>query len=452
MSTNVEATFWGEQHDQQDMQSTAQTRNAIGLQTTSKDKVIASCKHQEVKDILSKSNIDPAMHSARQAFHKIKANKQPPHLALPFKCHRPAPEDINVYTDGSWINPLQQYLGLGGAGVWWPGRDLSVYQRLSPAEKDLAHWSQHSDGLMLYTPIGGYTGSSTRTELAAAIIALAANGPVHIGTDSQVFHDKALLILGHLRKGKPHKINWQLASDGDLWHHFEEAAKAKAYRSIRITKVRGHVKQSQVDDGTHRQCDKKGNDRADHAADLATQMHGEDIVSVATILHKRHSKYVISMKQVVEHIIEGYLIHRKLLDKLGCGKSKIQSNVDYQPLQLQTVANTSNPICNFNLQGSMNRFKSFHGKHKACNAVWDFLDGLAYADAAHQHHATTWLEFYLIYRVKGYPKPIPDNPSKARARATIQMQLKEFKRVVRGVVERGSCEDSQKHQAYQGQP
>ena len=55
---------------------------------------------------------------------------------------------------------------------------------------------------MLYTPIGGYTCSSTRTELAAAIIALVANGPVHIGTDSQAFLEKAQWILGHLRKGK----------------------------------------------------------------------------------------------------------------------------------------------------------------------------------------------------------------------------------------------------------
>ena len=28
----------------------------------------------------------------------------------------------NVYTDGSWVNTTKQYLGLGGAGVWWPNR------------------------------------------------------------------------------------------------------------------------------------------------------------------------------------------------------------------------------------------------------------------------------------------------------------------------------------------
>ena len=60
---------------------------------------------------------------------------------------------------------------------------------------------------------------------------------------------------------------------------------------------------------------KKGNDQADHAADLATKVHGKDVVSVAAIFHKRHNLYTAFMKRVVKHIIEAYLIHRLLLDK-----------------------------------------------------------------------------------------------------------------------------------------
>ena len=80
---------------------------------------------------------------------------------------------------------------------------------------------------MLFTPIGGFGGSSTRTELAAAIVAIIANGPVHIGSDSQAFIDKASDILHKLRIGKPVKCNWKTTSDGDLWEHFTEAAIAK---------------------------------------------------------------------------------------------------------------------------------------------------------------------------------------------------------------------------------
>ena len=123
---------------------------------------------------------------------------------------------------------------------------------------------------MLYTPIGGYSGSSTRTELAAAILAIAANGPVHIGKDSQAFFDKAIRILADLRNGKRSKCNWQLVSDGDLRQHFEMSAKAKGCKAIRISKVKGHVEQEQVQSGKYRQCDKAGNDKADEAADVAT--------------------------------------------------------------------------------------------------------------------------------------------------------------------------------------
>jgi hypothetical protein len=107
---------------------------------------------------------------------------------------------------------------------------------------------------MLFTPIGGYGGSSTRTELAAAIVAIVANGPVHIGTDSQAFIDKASDILHKLRTGKRIKYNWKTLSDGDLWEHFTHAAIAKGPKSIRPTKVKGHVSAQQVSTGKGFPC------------------------------------------------------------------------------------------------------------------------------------------------------------------------------------------------------
>ena len=121
-----------------------------------------------------------------------------------------------------------------------------------------------------------------------SIVAIVANGPVHIGSDSQAFIDKASDILHKLRIGKPVKYNWKTTSDGDLWEHFTKAAIAKGPKSIRLTKVKGHVSIQQVIDKVFRACDEKGNDKADAAADLAVEMHGEDMISIATILHNRH--------------------------------------------------------------------------------------------------------------------------------------------------------------------
>ncbi len=84
------------------------------MQTSREGKAVASCKNQTVQEVLRKHDINPANHNARQCFQQVRANKQAPHLALPYRCRRPAPKDINVYNDGGWIFPLQQYLGLGG--------------------------------------------------------------------------------------------------------------------------------------------------------------------------------------------------------------------------------------------------------------------------------------------------------------------------------------------------
>ena len=97
---------------------------------------------------------------------------------------------VKVYTDGTWQFPLARIFALGGAGVWWPGRQLSTH-KASSAETDMAVVNQLSDGVQLATHIGGYAGSSTRTELAAGILAICSHGPVHLASDSESFVNRA---------------------------------------------------------------------------------------------------------------------------------------------------------------------------------------------------------------------------------------------------------------------
>ncbi len=337
--------------------------------------------------------------------------------------------------------PIHQYLGIGGAGVWWPGRNPGLSHRLSTAEKELAHWKTHNEGLMVYTPIGGYTGSSTRTELAAAILALSANGPVHIGTDSQVFHDKAIGILIDIKHGRPSTTNWMLASDGDLWHHFEVAARTKGRHAIRVSKVKGHIKQSQVDQGLHRQVDKDGNDQADAIADIATQMHGEGIIQMAQVLQRRHKNYYAFMHNVAIHIVEGYFIHRLFLGRKEDNSKRMHPPILYRPLKTLELPSTSDQDYPIQLRGSHQNYSSYCKKHAATVPVWNFLNTITLRKTDDQYVATSRIELYLLYRVQGYPKPIADKPSKARARATIHSQIKEFKLVVRGVIDRAAPGD-----------
>jgi hypothetical protein len=181
--------------------------------------------------------------SARRVFSHLKREEGEIVQDVPCKCLLEPPREANVYSDGSWLHPVKQFLGLGGAGVWWPRRqilrcDLTGDQYLNPlseAEMCLAHHCQTPDGLQLYTKIGGFRGSSTRTELAAGIIAMVANGSVHIASDSAAFVLRANVLLGFLADGyivQPGKP-LGLTSDGDLWQHFWECASAKGYASIK---------------------------------------------------------------------------------------------------------------------------------------------------------------------------------------------------------------------------
>ena len=120
-----------------------------------------------------------SLQCARQVFAHLKGDMTNTILPMPWECSRIAPEDINVYTDGSWQFPLRQYFALGGAGVWWPNRELAAH-KASQAEQELACIAQEADGVRLCTHIGGFSGSSTRT---AGIIAISCHGPVHIGSD-----------------------------------------------------------------------------------------------------------------------------------------------------------------------------------------------------------------------------------------------------------------------------
>ena len=76
-----------------------------------------------INDVVTKHDIH-GNSNARQTFQNIKRVTHIRDLTLPYKVSAPAPENINVYTDGSWLHAAKHFIGIGGAGVWWPGRAL----------------------------------------------------------------------------------------------------------------------------------------------------------------------------------------------------------------------------------------------------------------------------------------------------------------------------------------
>ena len=139
------------------------------------------------------------------------------------------------------------------------------------------------------------------------------------------------------------------------------------------------------------------------------------------------------MLKVAKHIIEAYLIHKKLDENNESTSSSVPKLVYYKPLAIHPPQN----MFNIQLCGNINNFKYFNNNRQTSSHIWDFLNGLTIHKPSTQYEASTWLELYILYRIKGNPKPIEDSPNKARARATVQKQLNCFKRTVRGIVDRG---------------
>ena len=119
--------------------------------------------------------------------------------------------------------------------------------------------------------MGGLTGSSTGAELAAAMIAMSAHGPIHLASDSQAFVKRVLELTKQLRNGVDKPNRWKLTSDGDLWEHFYNALKAKGAHSFWVTWVKGHATEEHVAKGITTQAHREGNDQADQSADLGAK-------------------------------------------------------------------------------------------------------------------------------------------------------------------------------------
>ena len=99
-------------------------------------------------------------------------------------CSEPAPENPNVWTDGSYQHPGMQ-LAFGSFGSWEPGRDCA---QLSSVERDFSQPVDDANphrptGILLAGILPGVYNSSTRNELAGFIANATKPGGFHYGID-----------------------------------------------------------------------------------------------------------------------------------------------------------------------------------------------------------------------------------------------------------------------------
>ena len=366
-------------------------------------------------------------------------------MPTPYRCTRKVPPEVNAYSDGSWLNGTNRHYSFGGAGIWWPGRaikkeDADKYGLrhipLSPAEEELALYEQEPKGVSLYASIGGFSGSSTRSELAAGIIAACANGPVFLASDSEVFVTGAAKIMDDINEGIPISRNWKLVSDGDLWEHLCKALMAKGPHSFKVKWVKGHATDAHIQAGVISAPDRDGNHKADANANMGNQLHGEGTLTVMSALTERFKNYVNFMHKVAFHIIESYLIHRTLVNYSERVKAKREAGIDntvpYQALSYPAHDQTSRllPVA------SMHCYSNLNKDQPAALNIERFLANVDVTRDPAMHRCITWLELYVLYRLRGGAKVIPDPQTPAHPRGTADKQIRAFKNTVRTVAER----------------
>jgi len=382
--------------------------------------------------------------TARAICHKLKAGHQTTTLSTPYRCVRALPQEVNVYTDGSWLNSCNRQFALGGAGVWWPGRALNrnhlnakctIINPISPAEADLGFYRQEAEGVAVYTRIGGYSGSSTRTELAAGILAACGNGPVFIASDSEVFVNGVNKMVGQVNQGIPVNINFKLISDGDLWEHMYKALCAKGPNTFKAIWVKGHAEDEHVKRGLLTEEQMHGNHKADAIADDGSESHGSEVLTVMNALTLRFKSYVKFMSQVVHHVIEGYLIHRALID-LKDSKASPDAQCDKRLGYTQLAYADGAGVRPLKPTSSVHCHASLLDKHSEIAEVEAFLANLKIQPVNQDLRGLTWLELYILYRIRGGHKIIPDPSNKALPKGTADKQMRAFQRAVRVVVDR----------------
>ena len=268
-------------------------------------------QHQQIQTHLQEHDL---LHlNARQAFAQLRGpHQQPAHITPPQPCHSAPPTEPNTYTDGSLTNSSQPDFNLGGAGVWHPQGDLQA-QPASETEAQLAVFQQMQQGLQVFINLPGLTTSSTRAELAGAILAIARTGPVHFGTDSQALVRKLTYIHQLIGQDQMPKRLWAFHKDGDLWSLYHQHAKAKGINGILVTKVKGHATTSMVTAGQVRPQDKEGNDAADDAADEGVGLFPAPVVHMGKQLAERQASYAHFVKHLLQHMAFTFRIRAALI-------------------------------------------------------------------------------------------------------------------------------------------
>ena len=183
------------------------------------------------------------------------------------------PDHPNIWTDGS----REDFSSIGcfevaGAGVYLPASDLAFDNLFWGTVEE--YGNAQLERCRAFQPVPEVLQSVQSAEFWGAIVALQAYWPCHLGIDNLnvVRSIGSLLDADCLAKPLP------LVKDGDLVALVQYMIRTRGRDTVRVTKVKGHAKDGDVQHGHVRLIDQQGNVEADVAADLGRRHQTEVLI------------------------------------------------------------------------------------------------------------------------------------------------------------------------------
>ena len=179
----------------------------------------------------------------------------------------------DVWTDGS----REDFSSIGGfevagAGVYLPASELAFDGLIWRTAE--GYGDARLERCRAFVPVPGVMQTVQRAEFWGAIVALQAYWPSHLGFDNLNVARSIGRLLDHDSLVKPQP----LVKDGDLVALARYMIRTRGRDTVRVTKVKGHAEDVDVQQGRVRLLDKHGNAEADNAADLGRRHQSEILI------------------------------------------------------------------------------------------------------------------------------------------------------------------------------
>ena len=203
---------------------------------------------------------------------------------------------------------------------------------------------------------------------------------------------------------------------------------------MKISKVKGHATEKNIQEGTSTLKDKKGNDRADSAVDEGVKDHSEEICKISRIQAQRQQRYVKLTKEVHNHILEAFY-KKKYLESIEIKEPSHEQQQTNRKItckymkvgEVQYSHETNDPgnriLTNVgNMGETMTKYKNAYNVHK-------FLEKCPFNPTTNGEDGISWQEIFIVYKLCGGKDMLNKPCNGAKKRASIHKQLEAFKKM-----------------------